>query len=63
MRHVTVAEFGPRARLRLQAPRLQNSESRMFMLRLKTCQREIPTDELEIRDGENVQCAKLSKRA
>ena len=36
----------PRARLRLQV--LQYSESRMF------CQREITTDEFEIRDGKNV---------
>ena len=32
--HVTVAESGPRVRLRLHV--LQNSESRMFMLRVKT---------------------------
>ena len=62
MRHVTVAESGPLARLRLQM--LQNSESRMFMLRvLKPCQCEIATDELEIRYGKNVQRAAISKRA
>ena len=56
MRHVAVAESGPLARLRLQM--LQNSESRMFMLRvLKPCQCEIATDELEIRYGKNVQRA------
>ena len=56
MRQVHVAESGSGSLAGLQV--VQNSGSRMFMLRVKPCQREFATDEIRERKYTSTECGK-----